>query len=66
MAAGQAVGLSLGPTLGGVLLTTLGWHSIFWVTVPFALLGATLGWLILPKTTAFAKIAGSTPAARRS
>jgi EmrB/QacA subfamily drug resistance transporter len=55
MAAAQAVGLSLGPMLGGVLLATLGWRSIFWVTVPFALLGAALGWLILPKTTAFAK-----------
>ena len=55
MAAAQAVGLSLGPTLGGVLLATLGWRSIFWVTVPFAVLGAGLGWLIVPKTTAFAK-----------
>ena len=55
MAAAQAVGLSLGPTLGGVLLATLGWRSIFWVTVPFAILGAALGWLIVPKTTAFAK-----------
>jgi MFS family permease len=34
MAAAQAVGLSFGPTLGGVLLATLGWRSIFWVTVP--------------------------------
>lgn len=55
MAAAQAVGLSLGPALGGVLLATLGWRSIFWVTVPFALVGAALGWLIVPKTTAFAK-----------
>ena len=55
MAAAQAVGLSLGPTLGGVLLATLGWRSIFWVTVPFAVLGAGLGWLIVPKTTAFAR-----------
>ena len=55
MAAAQAVGLSLGPTLGGVLLATLGWRSIFWVTVPFAILGAALGWLIVPKTTAFAE-----------
>ena len=54
MAAAQAVGLSLGPTLGGVLLATLGWRSIFWVSVPFAILGAALGWLIVPKTTAFA------------
>ena len=55
MAAAQAVGLSLGPTLGGVLLATAGWRSIFWVTVPFALVGAALGWLIVPKTSTFAK-----------
>ncbi len=55
MAAAQAVGLSLGPTLGGVLLAISGWRSIFWVTVPFAVLGGALGWLIVPKTTAFAK-----------
>ena len=55
MAAAQAVGLSLGPTLGGVLLAMSGWRSIFWVTVPFAVLGGALGWLIVPKTTAFAK-----------
>jgi EmrB/QacA subfamily drug resistance transporter len=55
MAAAQAVGLSLGPSLGGVLLSTFGWRSIFWVTVPFAIFGAVLGWLIVPRTTAFAK-----------
>ena len=55
MAAAQAVGLSLGPTLGGVLLGALGWRSIFWVTVPFAVVGAAAAWLIVPKTTAFAK-----------
>ena len=55
MAAAQAVGLSLGPSLGGVLLTTAGWRSIFWVTVPFAVLGVALGWLIVPKTTTLPK-----------
>ena len=55
MAAAQAVGLSLGPALGGVLLSAFGWRSIFWVTVPFAILGAALGWLIVPRTTALAK-----------
>jgi EmrB/QacA subfamily drug resistance transporter len=55
MAAAQAVGLSLGPAAGGMLLATLGWRSIFCVTVPFAALGAALGWLIVPKTTAFAQ-----------
>ncbi len=42
-AAAQAVGVSAGPALGGVLLNSLGWHWIFWVTVPFAALGAVLG-----------------------
>jgi hypothetical protein len=55
MAAAQAVGLSLGPALGGALLAAFGWRAIFWVTVPFALLGAALGWLIVPKTKVFAQ-----------
>jgi len=54
MSAAQAVGLSIGPALGGVLLGTLGWRWIFWVTVPFAILGTLLGWLIVPRTTTFA------------
>jgi len=54
MAAAQAVGLSLGPALGGALISAFGWRAIFWVTVPFALLGAALGWLIVPKTASFA------------
>jgi EmrB/QacA subfamily drug resistance transporter len=55
MAAAQAVGLSLGPTLGGMLLATSGWRSIFWVNVPIAVLGAALAWLIVPRTTALAE-----------
>jgi EmrB/QacA subfamily drug resistance transporter len=50
MAAAQAVGLCIGPALGGVLLDALSWRWVFWVTVPFALLGALLGWLIVPPT----------------
>jgi EmrB/QacA subfamily drug resistance transporter len=55
MAAAQAVGLSLGPVLGGALLASFGWRAIFWITVPFAVGGAALGWLIVPRTAAFAK-----------
>lgn len=32
------VGLSLGPTLGGIMVKQLGWQSIFWFTVPFSVL----------------------------
>ena len=50
-AAAQAVGVSAGPALGGVLLNNLGWHWIFWVTVPFAVLGAMIGWFVVPVST---------------
>ena len=50
-AAAQAIGVSAGPALGGVLLGSLSWHWIFWVTVPFAAVGAALGWLLVPVST---------------
>ncbi|MCJ8141765.1 MFS transporter [Ancylobacter sp. A5.8] len=50
-AAAQAVGMSAGPVLGGLLLVTLGWRWIFWLTVPFGALAVVLGWLALPRTS---------------
>lgn len=41
-----AVGLVIGPVLGGALVE-IGWQWVFWFNVPFALLGALWGWLIL-------------------
>ena len=32
-------------------LSALGWRWVFWATVPFAVLGALAGWLVVPKTT---------------
>jgi EmrB/QacA subfamily drug resistance transporter len=49
-AAAQAVGLCLGPVIGGVLVGTYGWRSIFWATVPFGAGAVVLGWLVLPQT----------------
>jgi len=48
--AAQAIGLAVGPALGGVLLETLGWRSVFWINVPFGLAGVLAGWFILPQT----------------
>jgi EmrB/QacA subfamily drug resistance transporter len=41
-----AVGLVLGPVLGGALVE-LSWHWVFWFNVPFALGGALWGGLVL-------------------
>jgi EmrB/QacA subfamily drug resistance transporter len=52
-AAAQAIGLSGGPALGGVLIGLSGWRSIFWIAVPCAILGTACAWLLVPKTTKF-------------
>ena len=54
-AAAQAVGLSAGPVIGGILLHTLGWQWVFWINVPFGIVGAIAGWFILPRTAALSK-----------
>jgi EmrB/QacA subfamily drug resistance transporter len=54
-AAAQAIGMSAGPALGGLILVTLGWRWIFWITVPFGALAMLAGWLALPRTAAIAR-----------
>jgi len=49
-AAAQAIGMSAGPAVGGLMLGTLGWHWVFWISVPFGLAAAVIGWLVLPRT----------------
>jgi EmrB/QacA subfamily drug resistance transporter len=41
-----AVGLVLGPVLGGALVE-ISWHWVFWFNVPLGLAGALWGWLVL-------------------
>jgi len=44
------IGLTVGPPLGGILVDTLGWRSIFLINVPIGLIVLAWGWLLLPHT----------------
>jgi EmrB/QacA subfamily drug resistance transporter len=46
----QALGLALGPTIGGLLLAAGGWRLIFFVNVPFGLFGAVAAILLVPRS----------------
>jgi EmrB/QacA subfamily drug resistance transporter len=48
--AAQAVGLSAGPAIGGLVLDALDWRWVFWINVPVGLAGTVLGWFVLPPT----------------
>ena len=37
-----SAGLLTGPSLGGLLITQLGWRSIFWINVPIGFIGISL------------------------
>jgi len=49
-AAAQAVGLGLGPTLGGLLTQTAGWRAVYWINVPVGCLAVIAGRYLLPRT----------------
>ena len=48
--AAQAVGLAMGPSVGGLLIGLGGWRWVFWVNVPAGIIGILLGWFLLPRT----------------
>ncbi|MFD1815552.1 DHA2 family efflux MFS transporter permease subunit [Rhodococcus gannanensis] len=43
-----ALGPILGPVVGGIILTWGSWPWLFWVNVPFCLVGLALAWRFLP------------------
>ena len=49
-AAAQALGLALGPVLGGVLVQSAGWRWVFWIAVPVTCLALVAGRYLLPRT----------------
>ena len=48
----SALGTALGPTLGGVLISGLGWRAIFLATVPLGILTFLLAYRFLPAGSA--------------
>ncbi len=60
-AAAQALGLALGPTVGGALVSTLGWRWVFGVNVPVGVVAWIAGRYLLPRTRTLtpAAVAGS-------
>ncbi|MFJ5031956.1 MFS transporter [Streptomyces sp. NPDC088560] len=56
-AAAQALGLALGPTVGGALVSTLGWRWVFWVNVPVGVIALVGGHYLLPRTRARTRVA---------
>lgn len=49
-ATAQALGLAIGPTVGGFLISWLDWRWVFWVNVPFGVAGTILARYTLPQT----------------
>jgi EmrB/QacA subfamily drug resistance transporter len=45
-----AVGLVIGPVLGGALVA-ISWHWVFWFNVPFGLAGSVWAWYVLHEIT---------------
>ncbi|HEX5192728.1 MAG TPA: MFS transporter [Solirubrobacteraceae bacterium] len=45
-----AIGLVIGPVLGGALVD-ISWHWVFWFNVPFGLIGSLWAWQILHEMT---------------
>ncbi|MDE3208953.1 MAG: MFS transporter [Pseudomonadota bacterium] len=49
-ATAQALGLAIGPSLGGLLIEILGWRWVFLLNLPIGLAGALLARFTLPQT----------------
>jgi EmrB/QacA subfamily drug resistance transporter len=54
----QALGLAVGPAVGGALMAFGGWRWVFYVNLPAGALGMVLGWLLLPRTRVRAERTG--------
>jgi EmrB/QacA subfamily drug resistance transporter len=53
--AAQAIGLALGPSVGGLLIAAGGWRLIFFVNVPIGIVGGLAALLLVPRSRQLAK-----------
>lgn len=44
-----SLGSIAGPSLGGLIVSALGWEYIFWVNIPVGLIAIVFAWKLLPK-----------------
>jgi len=49
-AGASAIALSMGPPLGGILIDTLGWRSVFWINLPLSALVIGLALAYVPES----------------
>ena len=55
----SAVGTTLGPSLGGLLIAGLGWRAIFFINVPLGIVSLAMAYFILPNRRRAAQQAGA-------
>jgi MFS family permease len=57
-AGAQALGLALGPTIGGLLVGTVGWRWVYFINLPVGLVAVVAGYYLLPRTRQRCSAAG--------
>jgi EmrB/QacA subfamily drug resistance transporter len=50
--AGFGISMALGPVVGGVLTSAIGWRSIFWINIPLGLAAIALALRFIPESRA--------------
>ncbi|WP_235852115.1 MFS transporter [Niallia nealsonii] len=50
-----SLGSIAGPSLGGIILSSLGWEYIFWINIPIGVIAIPLAWRLLPADRIMAK-----------
>jgi EmrB/QacA subfamily drug resistance transporter len=46
----QAISMAVGPFIGGLLINSIGWRTVFYINIPIGILGTIAALYILPKS----------------